>query len=371
MMPFDAERAGLIVTLFCMLSIIFQKYHYYRNHTIYNEIRVLVSAYVWMTGFGHFLYCDKKQDFSIERMVSMWVRINYFPLLLSFFLNVKLELYYVVPLHTVGFFMTMATCYIAKLLREKRQDMDQAKSNMAAIVICLLVHVVFFETSLCKILGWISHEYEFRFATDKYSAWFGMLCGFLWSRFQAYMQWCYGDDDDGSSSNISSAGDAEKAQLAEQHSPQNKTQKPHKSPQKVQAMYMQRAAGVGLLAIWYFGFGAEPDKHVYNPRHPFVFWMPLAGWLMLRNSSKYLTELHSTVLEFMGRITLETYVLQFHVFMCQNVQHIPGKELARFLSQVLGSQFMYVLIAPYDIFPVPESRHPGKWCQRLCRPKIC
>ena len=44
---------------------------------------------------------------------------------------------------------------------------------------------------------------------------------------------------------------------------------------------------------------------------------------MLRNSSKYLTELHSTVLEFMGRITLETYVLQFHVFMCQNVQHIP------------------------------------------------
>jgi N-acetylneuraminate 9-O-acetyltransferase len=280
-----------------------------------------------MTGFGHFLYCDKKQDFSTERMVSMWVRINYFPLLLSIFLNVKLELYYVVPLHTVGFFMTMATCYVAKLLRETRQHMDQAKSNMAAIGICLLVHLVFFETPLCKILSWISHEYEFRFATDKYSAWFGMLCGFLWSRFQAYMQWCYGDDDDSSSS----VGHAEQAQQAEQHSPQNKTQKPHKSPQKVQAMYLQRAAGVGLMAIWYFGFGAEPDKHVYNPRHPFVFWMPLAGWLMLRNSSKYLTELHSTVLE-------------FHVFMCQNVQNIPGKDRARFLLRVLPvSQLMCAL----------------------------
>jgi N-acetylneuraminate 9-O-acetyltransferase len=285
-----------------------------------------------MTGFGHFLYCDKKQDFSMERMVSMWVRINYFPLMLSLFLNVKLELYYVVPLHTVGFFMTMATCYIAKLLREKRHDMDQAKSNMVAIGICLLVHLVFFETSLCKIiLGSISHEYEFRFANDKYSAWFGVLCGFLWSRCQAYIQWCYGDDED-SNSNSSSAGDPEQAQqLAEQHSPQNKTQKPNhnnnKSPTKVQAMYLQRAAGVGLMVIWYLGFGSESDKYVYNPRHPFVFWMPLAGWLMLRNSSKYLTELHSTVLEFMGRITLETYVLQFHVFMCQNVQHIPGKDL--------------------------------------------
>ena len=44
---------------------------------------------------------------------------------------------------------------------------------------------------------------------------------------------------------------------------------------------------------------------------------------MLRNSSKRLTEMHSSALEFMGRITLETYVLQFHVFMCRNVQHIP------------------------------------------------
>ena len=51
--------------------------------------------------------------------------------------------------------------------------------------------------------------------------------------------------------------------------------------------------------------------------------MPVAGWLMLRNSSRYLCEVHSRALEFFGKITLETYVLQFHVFMCQNVQHIP------------------------------------------------
>jgi hypothetical protein len=33
---------------------------------------------------------------------------------------------------------------------------------------------------------------------------------------------------------------------------------------------------------------------------------------MIRNSSKYLCELHSEALEFFGKITLETYVLQFH-----------------------------------------------------------
>ena len=47
------------------------------------------------------------------------------------------------------------------------------------------------------------------------------------------------------------------------------------------------------------------------------------GWLLLRNCSKLLTEVYSPVLEFFGKITLETYVLQFHVFMCKDVQHIP------------------------------------------------
>jgi len=284
------------------------QYHYYRNRSIYNEIRVLVSAYVWMTGFGNFLYFDKKQDFSLERMVSMWVRINYFPLMLSIFLGVKLELYYVVPLHTVGFFVTGATCYGAKLLREKFPDkLNHEKANMAAIGICLLIHILFFETSMKNILTWFSHEYEFRFRTDKYSAWFGMLSGFLYARAKAYMQWCYGEDDNGSEV---ASGDGEQGK---------KTQ----NPKKQQAMYIQRAIGVMLILGWYFIYGHESDKHKYNPIHPFVFWMPIAGWLMLRNSSKRLTEMNSTMLDFFGRITLETYVLQFHVFMCQNVQHIP------------------------------------------------
>lgn len=297
------------------MQFVFIMYHYYRNYSIYNEIRLLVSAYVWMTGFGHFLYCDKKQDFSIERMVSMWVRINYFPLLLSFFLGVPLELYYVVPLHTVGFFMAFGTCYLAKVLKEKvpQHCSDSFKANAAAIGISLLVHVVFFETSLHEmVLGAISKEYVFRFSTDKYSAWFGVLSGFFWSRFQAYMQWCYGEE----SNNDNDTPESPPA------SPQAKTSK-LQQPKKQQAMQIQRGAGAALMLVWYFGFGSESDKHLYNPKHPFVFWMPVAGWLMLRNSSKYLTELHSTALEFLGRITLETYVLQFHVFMCRDVQHIP------------------------------------------------
>lgn len=263
-------------------------YHYYRVYNVYNEIRLFVSAYVWMTGFGNFLYFDKKQDFSLDRIVSMWLRINYFPILLSIFLGVKLELYYVVPLHTAGFFITMITCYIAKLLQN--HNYSYWISRIAAVGLCALVHILFYETSLVQYLELISHEYSFRFQSDKYSALVGIVSGLLWKKLGDYMQWAHGTND---------------------------------HPYRTFLEWAQRLIGLLLIALWYNLFGFISDKYTYNPIHPFIFWIPLVGWLMIRNSSKYLTELHSTVLEFFGRITLETYVLQFHVFMCHNVQHIP------------------------------------------------
>mmetsp|Transcript_23392 Transcript_23392/g.32777 ORF Transcript_23392/g.32777 Transcript_23392/m.32777 type:complete len:466 (-) Transcript_23392:262-1659(-) len=266
----------------------FIMYHYYRVYYVYNEIRLFVSAYVWMTGFGNFLYFDKKKDYSIERMISMWLRINYFPILLSTFLDVPLELYYVVPLHTAGFFVTMATCYICQKL-EDNTGMTYWTSRFSGIGICVLVHIIFYETSMVDLLKVFSDEYYFRFQSDKYSALVGIVSALFWKKFSQYMQWAYANVD--------------KEQTA--------------------AKWIQRFAGASCIFVWYYGFGYMTDKYIYNPLHPYVFWLGVAGWLLLRNSSKYLCELHSTALEFFGRITLETYVLQFHVFMCKNVQHIP------------------------------------------------
>ena len=34
---------------------------------MYNAIRLFIAAYVWMTGFGNFLYYYKTNDYSIGR----------------------------------------------------------------------------------------------------------------------------------------------------------------------------------------------------------------------------------------------------------------------------------------------------------------
>jgi hypothetical protein len=258
-----------------------------------------------MTGFGNFLYFDKKQDFSMTRAISMWLRINYFPLLLSVFVGVPLDLFYIVPLHTTAFFITMVTCYVASKLPGE----DKNLRNIKAVGLCFLFHIVFYETPLVDILKVFSHEIWFRFQADKYSAALGIVSGYFWHQLQKFINYAHTPGDDG-----------------------------RYTFDQLKCQWGQRLGGISLMALWYGLFGRINDKYTYNPIHPFIFWMPIAGWLMIRNSSKYLMELHSTALEFFGRITLETYVLQFHVFMNHNVQNIPviipgsGKDGTLFLK---------------------------------------
>lgn len=269
------------------MQFAFIMYHYYRAWSAYNWIRVFVSSYVWMTGFGNFLYFDKKKDFSMERIVSMFIRINYFPVVLSWATGVSLDLYYVVPLHTEGFFMTLLTCYYSQHL-ENKYGMSYWKSRIIAIATSLFLHIAFFETPAKDCLeSLFSHEISFRFQADKYSAWLGIVCGALMKKASEYMSWAYGTEH------------------------------------RTGVAWTQRLIGVGLICMWYFEFGYEGEKFAYNAHHPYIFIIALLGWLMIRNSSRYLTECHSTFLEFLGRNTLETYVLQFHLFMNHKVQHIP------------------------------------------------
>lgn len=192
---------------------------------------------------------------------------------------------------------------------------------MAAVAISLVAHILFYETSAVNFLLLFSKEYHFRFQADKYSAWMGMAFGLLWGKVGEYMQWAHGFENES---------------------------------RRKKASLLQFACGVFLIWIWYDFFGFMQDKYSYNPVHPYVFIFPVMGWLMIRNCTRYMTECHSTVLEFLGRNTLETYVLQFHLFMTHNVQYIPvvvpgsgadGSTGAKFLNMLLcGSVFLTVAV---------------------------
>ena len=53
------------------VQVLFLLYHYFNAREIYNAIRVFIAGYVWMTGYGNFLYYYHYKDFSLGRCDPM------------------------------------------------------------------------------------------------------------------------------------------------------------------------------------------------------------------------------------------------------------------------------------------------------------
>lgn len=53
------------------MQFMFLMYHYYHAEEVYNAIRIMITCYVWMTGFGNFSFFYIKQV-RPPSCVSVW-----------------------------------------------------------------------------------------------------------------------------------------------------------------------------------------------------------------------------------------------------------------------------------------------------------
>lgn len=86
---------------------IFIVYHYQHAVDVYNLIRVFVSCYVWMTGFGNFSFFYMRADYSFSRFVQMMWRLNFLVICLMLVMGTNYILYYIVP---VKFYYVVLFC---------------------------------------------------------------------------------------------------------------------------------------------------------------------------------------------------------------------------------------------------------------------
>jgi len=86
----------------------FLLYHYYHAEETYKALRIMITCYVWMTGFGNFSFFYIKRDYSLVRVLQMLWRLNFLVVFLCLSQNNTYILYYICPLHTFFFFMVYA-----------------------------------------------------------------------------------------------------------------------------------------------------------------------------------------------------------------------------------------------------------------------
>lgn len=242
---------------------------------IYILIRLLVASYLFQTGYNHTTYFLKKKDFSLKRVASVLLRLNLLPCTLAFVMRTDYMFYYFSPLCSFWFLVIYATLAVGYRYNDDTQVV-LAKICISAVLVSMTILATplnswtFFALRYIFNIQWSIFEWEYRVSLDLFIVYVGMLAAV------AYL----------------------------------------KTQEEIRAMMRWSMALVGAAVIAGFSYAAQQtDTNEYKLWHPYVSFAPILAFIALRNVSNKARNYYSVAMAWLGKCSLETYTLQFHMFL--------------------------------------------------------
>ncbi|KAL8915247.1 MAG: hypothetical protein Q9171_000366 [Xanthocarpia ochracea] len=276
-------------------------YHYTGASSIlgiYQVVRILVASYLFLTGFGHTVFLYRKQNYSLSRCASVLVRYNLLSCVLPYIMDTDYLFYYFAPLVSFWYLVVYLTMRVGSS-RNSSIPFLLSKIGVSAVIVTILAkNPVLFDGIFLMLqytcnVHWNVKEWQFRLQLDCYIVYIGMVAAIAYCELSDILH----------------------GQL---------------SPQGILRGAIRRhwtkihfvSVGVALTVLpgfWYFARNFS-DKVAYNRWVPYVSLVPILAFLVLRNCNRHFRNFYSLTFAWLGRCSLETFTLQFHIWLAADTK---------------------------------------------------
>jgi len=269
---------------------------------IYKYIRLCVASYLFMTGYGHASYFYTKNDFSLKRVVAVNIRINLLSMLLPWITNADYLFYYFAPLVTYWY----AIIYIVMRVKSDwNQNLSFFLTKVAVACTCTtllhtqpwLIDPVFRLINAVFGSKWEAKEWFFRCALDQFIVYVGMIVAVLYIR-----------------NTKTPAPPAPPLDALGTTAPV----KAGLSPELNKNLYMAGSAISIVTYAFVASFGTT--KTSSNALHTFISPLAILSFIHIRNCTPLLRNYYSAAWAWIGKISLETFVLQYHIWLAADTK---------------------------------------------------
>ncbi|KAG0311357.1 hypothetical protein BGZ99_010233, partial [Dissophora globulifera] len=227
-------------------------------------------------------------DFGFNRVASVLTRLNLLTLLLVYTMDMTYLAYYFAPLVSFFYLVIYGMMYIGHTYNHS-PIFIVSKVIITAFLTAGIIHTPLILDTIFRVLhfsfgiSWSASEWRFRLQLDVWTVFIGALFAYGFIKAQEI----------------------------------SITAHPRWSAIR-QTSILASIIGV----VGYFIFEASMGKFEYNRWHPYISWIPILSFVVLRNSTAKLRNTVSTFYTFIGRCSLETFICQFHIWLAGDTKGI-------------------------------------------------
>ena len=277
---------------------------------IYKMVRLLVAGYLFLTGYGHTMFFYIKADYSLKRVASVLIRLNMLTCVLPYVMQTDYMFYYFAPLVSFWYLNVYATMAIGRSWNRVLIFFIFKIVTSAAVVTVLITSspgifksVFLLLAKVCNI-HWDIKDWEFRLRLDGYIVYFGMLVA-AYTATNKGENVVYYTHTDGQVISV-----AQRARRAPSGFLLLETLRTYLQDKR--CMYLTTACS-GCLFYALFAYPAS-DKEAHNKVFSAASVGPILAFVALRNFFPW-QGYHSSVFAWVGRCSLETFILQYHIWL--------------------------------------------------------